>query len=177
MCLQAQLADTVGESTNQKMKKDEIISILRIEKNELMKSVETMNKDSSPLKRKLAEMNSDLHSKTKELTIAYSKLAEIQRKIEEEEKIRIEKEKQLALEKQIEDRIAAKMTEWENLEKQKEEVRISERAAEAKRIALLEHTIREKEEKEKECCIMWSAPPIYSSLRIAGSEGDRRYSV
>ena len=119
-----------------------------------MKSVETIKKESSPLKRKLTEMNLDLASKTKELTVAYSKLAELQRKIEEEAKIRIEKEKQLALEKQIEDRIAAKMTEWENLEKQKEEARHTERAAEAKRISLLECTIQEKEEKGTECCVM-----------------------
>ena len=98
----------------------------------------------------------ELQSKTDEVTVAYSKLSDFQKKIEKEEKIRLEKEKLLALEKQIEDRIAVKMTEWENLEKQKEEVCLTERAFDSKRIALLEHTIRVNEEKEKQtqCCIM-----------------------
>ena len=69
------------------------------------------------MKRKLADMYLELQSKTDEVTVAYSKLSDFQKKIEKEEKIRLEKEKLLALEKQIEDRIAAKMMEWENLEK------------------------------------------------------------
>ena len=92
------------------------------------------------MKRKLADMYD-------ELTVAYSKLAEFKKKMEEEERIRKEKEQQLALEKQIEERIEARMAEWDN-------VRVMERAVEAKRIARLEQTIREKEEKDKKCFIM-----------------------
>ena len=44
MCLQAELAEAVSESTNQKLKKDETISTLRIEKGELMKYLEIVKK-------------------------------------------------------------------------------------------------------------------------------------
>ena len=152
--LQVELADAVGESMNNEMQKDDLISNLRVEKNELMKDVETIKKEHSPLKRKLADMNVDLQSKTQELTVAYSKLAEFQKKVEEEERIRKEKEQQLALEKQIEDRIGARMTEWNKLEQEKEQTRHKERVVEAQRIAHLEQTIREKEEKKNECCII-----------------------
>ena len=138
--LQVELADTVGESCDQKKQKDEMISILQNEKIGLVKSVETLKAENSPLKRKLADMYD-------ELTVAYSKLAEFKKKMEEEERIRKEKEQQLALEKQIEERIEARMAEWDN-------VQVMERAVEAKRIAHLEQTIREKEEKDKKCFIM-----------------------
>ena len=65
--------------------------------------------------------------------------------------IRKEKEKEIALKKQIEDGIRVRMEEWERLEKEKEDVRATERAVEARRIAHLEHTIGEKEEKQSKC--------------------------
>ena len=71
------------------------------------------------MKRELADMTVNLQTKTKELTAAYSKLINIQKKIKEEEMIIIEREKQIALEKQVEYRIGAQMTEWEQFEREK----------------------------------------------------------
>ena len=93
-------------------------------------------------------------TKTKELTAAYTKSVYIQKKTEEEERIRNEKEKQIALEMQIEDRIGAQMTQWEQLKREKEDVQDTERAVEAKCTAYLELTICKKEEEETKCCIM-----------------------
>ena len=113
-----------------------------------------MQADNSPLKRKLADMSVDLQTTKKELTAAHSKLADFQKKAKEEEMIRNKKEKQIALEKQIEDSIRVRMTEWEQLEREKEDVRATERAVATRHIAHLKHTISEKEEKEIKCCIM-----------------------
>ena len=134
---------------NQNMHNEDLIGKLRYEKGILVKSIESIKAENSPLKQKLADMNVDLETKTKEVTVAYSKLAKFQKKIEEDERIRKEKEHKLVFEKQIEDRIAPKMAEYEVREQQKEEVCHKERAAEAKRIAHLEQFIKEKEQKDK----------------------------
>ena len=70
-----------------------MISTLQIEKGELMKSVEIMKKENSPLKRKLADMYLDLQSKTKEVTVAYSKLSDFQKQIEKEVDDELERER------------------------------------------------------------------------------------
>ncbi len=110
-----------------------------------------MKAENFPLKRKLVDMNVDLQAKTNELTVAYAKLAKFQKKIEEDERIRKDKEQKLAFEKPIEDNIGARM---ELLKNQKEEVCHKERAVEAKRIAHLKQFIKEKEQKDKDHCIM-----------------------
>ena len=141
---------------SQNMQNVDLIGKLRNKNGLLVKSIESIKAENSPLKRKLADMNVDLETKTKtkELTIAYTELAEFQKKIQEFERIRREKEQQLALQKQIEDRIAARMAKYQVLEQQKEEVIHKERAAETKHIAHLKQFIKEKEKKDKDCCIM-----------------------
>ena len=59
------------------------------------------------MKRELEDMDAGLQTKTKELTVAYTNLANFHKKIKEEEKIRTEKEKLIMLEKQVEERIGA----------------------------------------------------------------------
>ena len=152
--MKIELTDTVAVCENEKIENNNLISSLRIENRELKNQIASVNKVNSPLKRKLADIYVDLQAKTNELTASNCKLAGIQEKINEEERIRVEKEKQVALEKKIEDRIAARLALWEQLEKEKEEVRTSERVVEAKRIANLELSLRDKEDKGSKCCMM-----------------------
>ena len=154
IALKIELTDTVAVCENEKIENNNLISSLRIENSELKNQIASVNKVDSPLKRKLADIYVDLQAKTNELTASNCKLAALQEKVDLEDRIREEKEKQVALEKKIEDRIAARLSLWEQLEKEKEEVRASERVVEAKRIVNLELSLREKENKGSKCCMM-----------------------
>ena len=149
-----ELTETVAVCENQKVENNNMVSSLRSENRELRIQIESINKVNSPLKQKLADIYVDLQAKTNELTKSNTKLAGIQEKIDEEERIRVEREKQAALEKQIEETISARLAHWEELKREKEVVRSSERVVEGKRIAHLEQCLREKEDKVSKCCMM-----------------------